>query len=113
IQGDFQEESTLQELLFFIPERKIDLLLSDMSPNITGMPAIDNPSAMYLAELALDLGNKLLKRGGVMLIKIFHGVGFDELIKTTRQVFEKVIICKPEASRARSRETYLLAKGYN
>lgn len=113
ILGDFQEDSVLQKLMCVLPKSGIDLLLSDMAPNMSGNAAIDIPRAMYLAELAFDFGRKMLKPGGVLLMKIFHGAGFDDLIKQTRQEFERVTIRKPLASRSRSRETYLLAKGYN
>jgi len=112
IQGDFREDDVLQQLINIIPEGGVDLLLSDMAPNMSGSSAVDIPRAMYLAELAFDFGSKMLKPGGTMLMKIFHGAGFDDLIKQARQEFSKVIIRKPAASRARSRETYLLAKGY-
>ncbi len=113
IQGDFREDDVLHQLTNLIPERSVDLLLSDMAPNMSGTAAVDIPRAMYLAELAFDFADKTLKPGGSMLIKIFHGAGFDELIKQARTRFEKVVIRKPMASRSRSRETYLLAKGYN
>ena len=113
IQGDFREDDILQQLMNVIPIRAVDLLLSDMAPNMSGTSAVDIPRAMYLAELAFDFGEKMLKPGGTMFIKIFHGTGFDGLIKLARQKFEKVVIRKPSASRSRSRETYLLAKGYN
>ncbi|MBL7481802.1 23S rRNA (uridine(2552)-2'-O)-methyltransferase RlmE [Legionella bononiensis] len=113
IQGDFREDTVLQELINLIPERSVDLLLSDMAPNMSGSTAIDIPRAMYLVELAFDFAEKMLKPGGSMLIKIFHGSGFDELVKHARASFERVVIRKPSASRSRSKETYLLAKGYN
>jgi len=96
-----------------IPQQGVDLLLSDMAPNMSGTPAVDIPCAMYLAELAFDFGQKMLKPGGALLMKVFHGVGFDELVKQARLQFDRVVIRKPQASRSRSRETYLLAKGYN
>ena len=113
ILGDFREDEVLQKLMDLIPERGVDLLLSDMAPNMSGTTAIDIPRAMYLVELAFDFAEKMLKPGGSMLIKIFHGVGFDDLVKQARASFEKVVIRKPLASRARSKETYLLAKGYH
>ncbi|KTD42595.1 ribosomal RNA large subunit methyltransferase J [Legionella parisiensis] len=111
--GDFREDEVLQKLIDLIPEQSVDLILSDMAPNMSGTTAIDIPRAMYLVELAFDFAEKMLKPGGSMLIKIFHGAGFDELVKQARFSFEKVVIRKPSASRARSKETYLLAKGYN
>ncbi|MBA2657522.1 MAG: 23S rRNA (uridine(2552)-2'-O)-methyltransferase RlmE [Tatlockia sp.] len=113
IQGDFREDEVLQKLTNLIPEHGLDLLLSDMAPNMSGTTVVDITRAMYLAELAFDFGSKMLKPGGSMLMKIFHGTGFDELIRLARSQFDRVVIRKPLASRARSRETYLLAKGYN
>ncbi|RUQ89990.1 23S rRNA (uridine(2552)-2'-O)-methyltransferase RlmE [Legionella septentrionalis] len=113
ILGDFREDEILQELQQVVPKRGVDVVLSDMAPNMSGASAIDIPRAMYLAELAFDFASNMLKPGGVLLMKIFHGSGFDELIKNARQQFAQVVIRKPLASRARSRETYLLAKGYN
>lgn len=113
ILGDFREEEVLLELLSFIPAASVDLLLSDMAPNMSGTAAIDIPRAMYLVELVFDFAKSSLKPGGNLLVKIFHGSGFDELVKQARVSFEKVVVRKPLASRSRSRETYLLAKGYN
>lgn len=113
IHGDFREDRVLQELINLIPERSLDLLLSDMAPNMSGSTAIDIPRAMYLVELAFDFAEKMLKPGGTMLVKVFHGSGFDDLVKQARASFDKVVIRKPSASRSRSKETYLLAKGYN
>lgn len=113
IHGDFREDNVLEELTNLIPERGLDLLLSDMAPNMSGTTAIDIPRAMYLVELAFDFAEKMLKPGGSMLIKVFHGTGFDEVVKKARTSFDKVMIRKPLASRSRSKETYLLAKGYN
>ncbi|AUH71570.1 ribosomal RNA large subunit methyltransferase (cell division protein FtsJ) [Legionella sainthelensi] len=113
ILGDFREEEVFQKLINLIPERGVDLLLSDMAPNMSGSKAIDIPRAMYLVELAFDFAEKMLKPGGALLTKVFHGSGFDDLVKQARSSFEKVVIRKPLASRARSKETYLLAKGYN
>lgn len=113
IQGDFREEAVFNALVAIVPVRGVDILLSDMAPNMSGTDAVDIPRAMYLAELAFDFADKMLKPGGSLLMKLFHGVGFDELVKQARQRFAKVVIKKPEASRSRSRETYLLAKNYN
>ncbi|KTD28109.1 MULTISPECIES: 23S rRNA (uridine(2552)-2'-O)-methyltransferase RlmE [Legionella] len=113
IQGDFREDSVLQELTNLVPKQGVDLLLSDMAPNMSGTAAVDIPRAMYLAELAFDFASNMLKPGGAMLIKVFHGAGFDELIKQVRLQFKRVVVRKPSASRSRSRETYLLAKDYN
>ena len=113
ILGDFREDEVFQQLMDLIPERSVDLVLSDMAPNMSGTTAIDIPRAMYLVELAFDFADKMLKPGGSMLVKIFHGSGFDDLVKQAKASFDKVVIRKPAASRARSKETYLLAKGYN
>lgn len=113
ILGDFTEDAVLEQLCQLVPKGKIDVLLSDMAPNMSGTPAVDIPRAMYLCELALDFGLKMLKSDGVLLMKLFHGSGFDELVKQVRTHFKQVVIRKPAASRSRSRETYLLAKGYN
>ncbi len=112
IQGDFTEEQVYQDLLEKVPEHTVDVLLSDMAPNMSGNPAVDIPRAMYLAELTFNFCQSMLKPGGTLLMKMFHGTGFDALVKEIRQSFDRVTIRKPQASRARSRETYLLAKGY-
>lgn len=112
IVGDFREDSVLQELTNLIPAHSVDVVLSDMAPNMSGNPAVDIPRAMYLVELAYDFSHKMLKPGGTLLMKIFHGSGFEDIVKQARLQFERVTIRKPQASRARSRETYLLAKGY-
>lgn len=112
ILGDFREDLILQELTNLIPAHSVDVVLSDMAPNMSGNPAVDIPRAMYLVELAYDFSHKMLKPGGTLLMKIFHGSGFEDIVKQARLQFDRVTIRKPEASRARSRETYLLAKGY-
>ncbi len=113
IQGDFREDVVFDELIKITPERGVDLVLSDMAPNMSGSAEIDIPRAMYLVELAFDFAARMLKPDGSMLIKVFHGAGFDELVKQVKSAFGKVTIRKPLASRSRSKETYLLAKGYN
>ncbi len=113
IQGDFREDAVLQQLMQRIPKHSLDLLLSDMAPNMSGSAAIDLPRAMYLAELAFDFAAEMLRPGGTLVMKVFHGEGFDQLIKDIRLQFKKVVVRKPSASRSRSRETYLLAKDYN
>ena len=112
IHGDFTEESTLESLLNVIGEDPVDVVISDMAPNMSGNKAIDIPLSMYLVELAFDLAGKVLKKNGVFVAKVFHGEGFDALLKEARGVFKTVVIRKPDASRARSRETYLVGKGY-
>ncbi|CAM4453727.1 MAG: Ribosomal RNA large subunit methyltransferase E [Legionellaceae bacterium] len=112
IQGDFQSENVLNTLMGLINNTGIDIILSDMAPNMSGNYSIDQPKAMYLAELALEFVNKVLKVEGTFIIKIFQGVGFDEYLKVLRTQFKQVVIRKPDASRSRSREVYLVAKGF-
>ena len=112
LQGDFTEEAVFDELMTIIGNRPVDLVISDMAPNMSGMSAVDQPSAMYLVELALDMAKQVLKPGGNYAAKVFHGEGFDEYLKDMRQSFQKVVTRKPESSRARSREVYLVGKGF-
>jgi len=112
LQGDFREQEVLEQLLAMIGDGGVDLVISDMAPNISGMEAVDQPRAMYLAELALDMARQVLKPGGDFLVKVFQGVGFDEYMRDMRSSFDKVITRKPKASRPRSREVYLLARGF-
>lgn len=113
IQGDFREEAVYEQLLSTLGDDKVNLVISDMAPNISGMKAVDQPRAMYLAELALDLADKVLVEGGDLLIKVFTGEGLDPFKQELRKKFNKILIRKPKASRPRSREIYLLARGYN
>jgi len=113
IEGDFREEPVYERLLAVLDGRPVDLVMSDMAPNMSGMKAVDQPRAMYLAELSLELAQKVLKPGGDMLIKAFTGEGLDEFKREIRQHFAKLVVRKPKASRARSPEIYLLARGYN
>jgi 23S rRNA (uridine2552-2'-O)-methyltransferase len=110
IQGDFREQTVLDELLNQLGEHKADLVMSDMAPNISGIKAIDQPRAMLLAELARDLALEVLAAQGHFLTKIFQGEGFDAYIKGLRPYFKQVMIRKPDASRSRSSEVYVLAK---
>ncbi|WP_223670631.1 23S rRNA (uridine(2552)-2'-O)-methyltransferase RlmE [Kangiella shandongensis] len=112
IQGDFREESVLNQLMEAIGEQKATLVLSDMAPNMSGMDAIDQPKAMYLAELALELARDVLSQGGSYVVKVFQGEGFDDYIRQCRESFSKVMIRKPDASRARSREVYVIGQGF-
>jgi 23S rRNA (uridine2552-2'-O)-methyltransferase len=112
LEGDFHEEEVLQRLLESLGGRPVDLVMSDMAPNISGMRTVDQPRAMYLAELTLDLARTVLKPGGDMLVKVFQGESFDGFIKACRASFRKVIIRKPAASRPRSREVYVVARNY-
>lgn len=109
VQGDFTEDSVLDELLARAGDG-LDLVISDMAPNITGVKSVDLPRAMYLAELAMDCAGRVLKPGGGFLTKLFHGEGFDDYVKLTRSKFGRVKVRKPAASRPKSRETYLLAR---
>ncbi len=111
IQGDFREDEVLQALLDALDGRPVDLVMSDIAPNISGMEAVDQPRAMYLAELAVDFADRALKPGGDLLVKVFQGEGFDELLRGLRERYSKVLIRKPKASRPRSREVYALARG--
>ncbi|HUN27551.1 MAG TPA: SAM-dependent methyltransferase [Steroidobacteraceae bacterium] len=110
LQGDFREQDVLDRLLAVLPERGTDLVLSDMAPNLSGVDSIDQPRSAELAELALDLAERILKPHGSALIKVFQGAGFQELVGVARKRFAKVRLLKPQASRARSPELYLLAK---
>lgn len=111
VQGDFTEEAVFNELLQLLGDEQADLVISDMAPNMSGMKAVDQPRAMYLVELALDMACQVLKPGGVFVAKVFHGEGFDNFVLEVRSRFQKVVARKPDASRPRSREVYLVAKG--
>ena len=110
--GDFQEQEVFDKLLQACPDKGVDLILSDMAPNMSGNPAIDIPKSMGLAELAMDLCCSILKPGGTLLMKVFHGEGFEDLLAVARKQFTRVSMRKPKASRPRSREVYLVAKGH-
>ncbi|MBV6423372.1 MAG: Ribosomal RNA large subunit methyltransferase E [Steroidobacteraceae bacterium] len=112
LQGDFRDEAVFARLLELVPGRGVDVVLSDIAPNMSGTDAIDQPRSMYLCELALDMADRVLKPGGSALIKTFQGAGFQELVAAARRRFGKVRFAKPAASRARSPELYLLARDY-
>jgi 23S rRNA (uridine2552-2'-O)-methyltransferase len=112
IQGDFTEDEVLQLLLAKLGDMPADLVMSDMAPNISGTKAVDQPKSMYLAELALDLAKKTLKRRGNFVCKLFQGQGTDAYIAAARQSFETVKVMKPKASRPGSSEVYLVARNY-
>jgi len=112
VQGDFTEQSVLDELLDLLGERRADVVISDMAPNMSGMAAVDIPNAMGLVELALDMAQQVLKPGGVFLAKVFQGEGFDALLAEMRKSFGTVVSRKPDSSRARSREIYQVCKGF-
>jgi 23S rRNA (uridine2552-2'-O)-methyltransferase len=111
VQGDFHDEVVLEQLLQAVQGHEIDLVMSDIAPNISGVGAVDQPRAMYLAELAVDFADKVLRPGGDLLVKLFQGEGFDDLVRHLRSRYDKVVIRKPKASRPRSREVYALARG--
>ncbi|SSC08808.1 Heat shock protein FtsJ/RrmJ @ Ribosomal RNA large subunit methyltransferase E [bacterium endosymbiont of Bathymodiolus sp. 5 South] len=109
LRGDFTEIEVYEALLALTKGKKVDTVLSDMAPNMSGQLSVDIPKSMYLCELALDLAIKTLTPQGYFFVKVFQGVGFDEYVKAARAAFNKVVIRKPKASRARSKEVYLLA----
>ena len=112
VQADFGTDEGLARVDELLGDRAPDLVLSDMAPNISGQKAVDQPRSMHLAELALDFCENRLNPGGSLVVKVFQGEGFDELVKSMRARFERVQSRKPRASRDRSREVYLLARGY-
>ncbi|TFH67173.1 23S rRNA (uridine(2552)-2'-O)-methyltransferase RlmE [Gammaproteobacteria bacterium LSUCC0057] len=112
IQGDFTEQAIYHQLLDLIGERRVDLVISDMAPNLTGVKAIDQPASLYLVELALEMAGKVLAPGGLFIAKVFQGEGFDQLVRDARRQFEQLQMRKPEASRSASREVYLVGQGY-
>lgn len=112
IEGDFTEERVFEQILATIGQDRVDLVLSDMAPNMSGMTAVDQPRAMYLVELALDLARRVLPEGGTFVAKVFHGEGFDDLMRDARASFRQVLTRKPDASRPRSREVYLVASDF-
>jgi len=112
LQGDFTESEVLQRLTAMLGGDRADLVLSDMAPNISGNRSVDQPRAMYLAELALDLACETLNPGGTFLCKVFQGEGFDAFLRAARERFRQVRVVKPKASRPSSREVYLLARNY-
>ncbi|WP_126454600.1 23S rRNA (uridine(2552)-2'-O)-methyltransferase RlmE [Sulfuriflexus mobilis] len=112
IEGDFRDDEVMARLMDTLNNDKVDLVMSDMAPNMSGMSGVDQPRAMYLAELTLDLASKVLREGGDILVKVFQGEGFDDYLRSLRAVFTKVQSRKPKASRPRSREVYLLGRGF-
>ena len=111
LHGDFREDAVLSQLESSLGGKPVDLVLSDMAPNKSGVDAVDMPRAMYLSELAMDFADRHLRVGGTFLIKLFQGVGFDDYVRELRRRYEKVSIRKPAASRKRSPEVYALAQG--
>ena len=111
IQGDFTEQEVLEQILALVDNQPVDLVLSDMAPNISGIETVDQPKSMYLVELAYDLALQVLDKNGSFVVKMFQGDGFDEMVKAMRNSFKVVKFRKPKASRPRSREVYAVCQG--
>lgn len=112
IQGDFTEDAVFDQIVAAIGDSPVDLVVSDMAPNMSGMSEVDQPRSMYLVELALDMARKVLAPEGGFVTKIFQGEGFDDLLRDARGSFGRVLTRKPQASRPRSKEVYLVAKDF-
>lgn len=112
IEGDFTSDAVFGQILDVIGASPVDLVISDMAPNMSGVNAVDQPRSIYLVELALDMAQRVLAPGGTFVTKVFQGEGFDELFRGARDSFAKVLTRKPKASRPRSREVYLVASGF-
>lgn len=113
IQGDFTEQTAFDDIVAALGGARADVVLSDMAPNISGIDVADQAASIYLVELALDLVSQILKPGGSFVVKVFHGEGYDAFVKEVRVRFDKVMVRKPAASRPRSREVYLVARGFS
>ena len=109
LQGDFTEQSVYDDLLVMTDGAKVDVVLSDMAPNMSGQLSVDQPKSMYLAELAIEMAIKTLNPGGSFVVKVFQGDGFNVFVQNAKKAFKKVSVIKPKASRPRSKEVYLLA----
>lgn len=112
IQGDFTEEAVFNQILSNLGGAQADVVISDMAPNLSGVDAVDQASSIYLVELALDMACQVLKPKGNFVVKVFHGEGYDTYVKQVRYYFDKVVVRKPDASRPRSREVYLVGKSF-
>ena len=112
IQGDFTEDRVLEELMEVMEGSAVDLVISDMAPNLSGVKDIDQPRSVYLVELALDFAVRVLNKNGVLVVKCFEGEGIDDIRQMFRANFRQVINFKPKASRGRSREIYILGRGF-
>jgi 23S rRNA (uridine2552-2'-O)-methyltransferase len=113
LQGDFGTDAVLEALRAEVGARAIDVVISDLAPNVSGVAVVDQPRAMHLAELALDFAGECLVEGGTLVTKLFQGIGFDELVAAVRRRFKRVAVRKPKASRPESREVYLVAQGFH
>ncbi len=112
VEGDFTDDQVFEQILGVIGDDAVDSVISDMAPNLSGMTAVDQPRAMYLVELAVDMARRVLTENGSFVAKVFQGEGFDALIRDVRSDFARVLTRKPKASRPRSREVYLVAQGF-
>jgi len=112
VEGDFTDEKIYGQILKVIEGARVDLVISDMAPNMSGIKAVDQPASMYLAELAYEMALTVLSPGGAFVTKIFMGEGFDQYMRDARKTFKKVLTRKPAASRPRSPEVYMIAKGF-
>ena len=112
LQGDFREQSVLDELLRIVGDTEVDAVMSDMAPNMSGNLAVDQPRAMYLVELAFEMCNQILKKGGSFVVKVFNGEGTEAYLRMLRSAFKEVKVRKPDASRSRSREVYYVGLGF-
>ncbi|MEO0576331.1 MAG: SAM-dependent methyltransferase [Pseudomonadota bacterium] len=112
IQGDFREDEIVAQLMGHLGDRRVDLVMSDMAPNISGVKAVDQPRAMYLAELALEIAGQVISKKGAFICKVFQGEGFDEYVRELRRQFASVKVRKPRASRPSSTEVYVLARNH-
>lgn len=112
IQGDFTEQEVFDRIMTAVDGAPVDVVISDMAPNISGVASADQASSIYLVELALDMACQVLKPKGSFIVKVFHGEGHEEFVKAVKEHFDTVVVRKPEASRARSREVYLVGKGF-
>ncbi len=112
IQGDFREATVFDRLMAALDGKRVDLVMSDMAPNMSGSKGVDQPRSLYLGELALEMAEAVLAKDGAFLVKLFQGEGFETYCRQVRQLFANVLIRKPKASRPRSNEVYLLARGF-
>lgn len=112
LQGDFREQAVLDQLLELVGDTKVDVVMSDMAPNMSGNVGVDQPRSMYLVELAFDMCLQILKEGGSFVVKVFNGEGTEQYLKMLRIYFKEVKVRKPDSSRARSREVYFVGLGF-